>query len=71
MNKFRPKKSSSRKVISLSQNNMNAAERAIQLGLDYQSAHMRLNETVYIFNKDNGSWSSAYHGKLIFGKVFF
>ncbi len=63
MNKFRPKKSSSRKVLTLGQNNMNASERAIEFGLDYQSAHMQLNEITYTFNTNNGIWSN---GKIIF-----
>ena len=66
MNKFRPKKSSPRKFLSLGQNNMNAAERAIQFGLDYQNAHMKLDEMNYIFDSNNGRW---YNGKLIFEKT--
>lgn len=42
---------------------MNASERAIEFGLDYQSAHMQLNEITYTFNTSNGMWSN---GELIF-----
>ena len=61
MNKFRPKKSSPRKVLSMGNNNMNASERALEFGLDYNNAHMKLGDDVFIFDTLNGNW---INGKL-------
>jgi hypothetical protein len=62
MNKFNQKKSPKRKFLTFGNNNMNANERAIEFGLDYQYAHMKLNSTAFSFDTSNGSWSN---GELI------
>ena len=58
-NKFRPKKSSPRRVFSLGKNDMNASQRAIEFGLDYNNAHMKLGDEMFIFDTSNGDWKNG------------
>jgi hypothetical protein len=55
-NKFRPKNSKPRRVLSISSIEMNAFEREQEFGMNYTNAHMNLNGNNFVFDRNVGKW---------------
>jgi hypothetical protein len=51
-----PKKAPQRKATTISQLQMDAAERAREFALDYKSAHMMLGAQHFRFDTQNAEW---------------
>ena len=56
MGKFTPKKAPARKANTIFPLQMDAAQRALEFGLDYSDAHMILGDKEFRFDPENGEW---------------